>query len=44
MALLAPIEGAADGWRGAMLDVAMVVVGCAFLVAAVLYTLGCDRL
>jgi hypothetical protein len=29
-------------WRGAMLDVAMLVTGCVFLIAAVLYTLGCD--
>jgi len=27
-----------------MLDVAMIVVGCVFLVAAILYTLGCDRI
>jgi 1,4-dihydroxy-2-naphthoate octaprenyltransferase len=31
-------------WRKIMLDVAMLAVGCVFLIAAVLYTVGCDRI
>lgn len=42
-ALVPPGMGA-DEWRLVMLDAVLLVVGCGFFVAAILYTVGCDRI